>query len=66
MHKLISSHIDNESKYVGKYFTYGGDCMGKISDKDSYKNMKTATKSSQFYATKQAAKKAKENRFATK
>ncbi|WP_378955498.1 hypothetical protein [Pelosinus sp. sgz500959] len=40
--------------------------MGKISDKDSYKNMKTATKSSQFYATKQAAKKAKENRFATK
>lgn len=40
--------------------------MGKISDKDSYKNMKTATKSSQFFATKQAAKKAKENRLGAK
>lgn len=30
--------------------------MGKISDKSSYKNMKTATKSSQFFIAKQAAK----------
>ncbi|HWR07837.1 hypothetical protein [Sporomusa sp.] len=30
--------------------------MGKISDKSSYKNMKTAVKSSQFFIDKQAAK----------
>ncbi|MDF2568686.1 MAG: hypothetical protein K0R55_290 [Sporomusa sp.] len=30
--------------------------MGKISDKSSYKNMKTATKSSQFFIAKQATK----------
>lgn len=34
--------------------------MGKISDKSSYKNMKTATKSSQFFIAKQAAKAARE------
>ncbi|SMD08871.1 hypothetical protein [Sporomusa malonica] len=33
--------------------------MGKISDKSSYKNMKTATKSSQFFIAKQAAKAAR-------
>lgn len=35
--------------------------MGKISEKSSYKNIRTATKSSQFFATKQALKKAKQN-----
>ncbi len=40
--------------------------MGKISEKSSYKNLKTATKSSQFFATKQALKKAKENRLGAK
>ncbi|MDD4600468.1 MAG: hypothetical protein PHQ46_05365 [Negativicutes bacterium] len=35
--------------------------MGKISEKSSYKNLRAATKSSQFYSIKQAAKKAKEN-----
>ncbi len=30
--------------------------MGKISAKSSYKNMKTAVKSSQFFIDKQAAK----------
>jgi len=34
-----------------------GDSMGKISDKSSYKNMKNAIKSSQFFVAKQAAKK---------
>lgn len=66
MHKLFSPKFDNESKEDGENLLYGGDCMGKISDKDSYKNMKTATKSSQFFASKQAAKKAKENRFGAK
>ncbi|HWR42054.1 hypothetical protein [Sporomusa sp.] len=34
--------------------------MGKISDKSSYKNMKTAVKSSQFFIAKQAAKSLKQ------
>jgi len=34
--------------------------MGKISDKDSYKNMKNAIKSSKFFIDKQAAKKPKQ------
>ena len=33
--------------------------MGKISDKDSYKNLKNATKSSKFFIDKQAPKKPK-------
>lgn len=33
--------------------------MGKISEKSSYKNLKAATKSSQFFANKQAMKKLK-------
>lgn len=40
--------------------------MGKISDKSSYKNMKNATKSSQFFITKQALKKAKQNQLGAK
>jgi len=48
-----------KQRIVGKYFIYGGDCMGKISDKDSYKNMKTAAKSSKFFIDKQAPKKPK-------
>ena len=31
--------------------------MGKISDKNSYKNVKSAEKSSRFFTAKQAAKK---------
>ena len=34
--------------------------MGKISDKDSYKNLKTAAKSSKFFVDKQAPKKPKQ------
>ena len=34
--------------------------MGKISDKSSYKNMRTAVKSSKFFVDKQAAKTAKQ------
>jgi len=34
--------------------------MGKVSDKDSYKNMKTATKSAKFFIDKQAPKKPKQ------
>jgi hypothetical protein len=33
--------------------------MGKISDKSSYKNLKSAMKSSQFFIAKQAPKKPK-------
>jgi hypothetical protein len=33
--------------------------MGKISDKSSYKNIKSAVKSSKLYIAKQAAKKPK-------
>jgi hypothetical protein len=33
--------------------------MGKISDKSSYKNQKSATKSTQFFTNKQAAKQIK-------
>ena len=45
---------------TGKYFIYGGDFMGKVSDKDSYKNQKTAAKSSKFFIDKQAPKKPKQ------
>ncbi|AIF53969.1 hypothetical protein UFO1_4426 [Pelosinus sp. UFO1] len=31
--------------------------MGKVSPKDSYKNIKTAAKSTQFFTAKQAPKK---------
>ena len=34
--------------------------MGKVSDKDSYKNMRTATKSTKFFIDKQAPKKPKQ------
>jgi len=34
--------------------------MGKISDKSSYKNIRAAAKSSQFFIAKQAAKKPKQ------
>lgn len=37
----------------------GGDIVGKISDKSSYKNIKAAVKSSQLFIAKQAAKKQK-------
>ena len=40
----------------GKHVTYGGDHMGKISDKSSYKNQLKATKSSKFFTDKQAPK----------
>ena len=39
-----------------KHFIYGGDHMGKISDKSSYKNQLKATKSSKFFTDKQAPK----------
>lgn len=34
--------------------------MGKVSEKSSYKNIKNATKSTQFFKTKQAMKKTKQ------
>ncbi|MPM53260.1 hypothetical protein SDC9_100026 [bioreactor metagenome] len=34
--------------------------MGKVSEKSSYKNIRAAVKSTQFFTTKQAVKKAKQ------
>lgn len=39
-----------------KSFMYGGDHMGKVSDKSSYKNQLKAAKSSKFFTDKQAPK----------
>jgi len=39
-----------------KYYQYGGDYVGKISDKSSYKNKQNAIKSSKFFIDKQAPK----------
>jgi hypothetical protein len=36
--------------------------MGRVSDKSSYKNIKNAVKSSQFFATKQAARKQRQSK----
>lgn len=36
--------------------------MGKVSEKSSYKNIKNAVKSTQFFAAKQAAKNKNKNK----